>query len=147
MTIQQNDTVRAGSDGSVQFNYQNGSTPRLISQNATTGTPLGNVHNLTSLGLFYIIYHRIAAMMILALEQMTCKLSKVICDSLIPASTAIDLSFMLFQVVRWCALTSLTLALSPVSWLVTYQLQSFLKTQTLSPLCCHHLVTASIRST
>ena len=82
MTIQQNDTVIAGGDGSVQFNYQNGSTPRLISQNATTGTPLGNVHNLTSLGLFYIVYHRITAMvMILALEQMTCKLSKVICDS------------------------------------------------------------------
>ena len=51
VTIQQNDTVIAGSDGSVQFNYQNGSTPRLTSQNVTTGTPLGNIHNLTSLGL------------------------------------------------------------------------------------------------
>jgi len=51
VTIQQNDTVIAGSDGSVQFNYQNGSTPTLISQNVTTGTPLGNVYNLSSLGL------------------------------------------------------------------------------------------------
>ncbi|KAI0230282.1 Fibrocystin-L [Lamellibrachia satsuma] len=41
VTIEQNDTVIAGSDASIQFNYQEASTPRLTSQNMTTATPLG----------------------------------------------------------------------------------------------------------
>ncbi|KAI0230284.1 Fibrocystin-L [Lamellibrachia satsuma] len=41
VTIEQNDTVIAGSDASVQFNYQEASTPRLTSQNMTSATALG----------------------------------------------------------------------------------------------------------
>ena len=46
VTIEQNDTVIAGSDASVQFNYQEASTPRLTSQNMTSATALGNLCHL-----------------------------------------------------------------------------------------------------
>ena len=51
VTIEQNDTVIAGSDASVQFNYQDTSTPRLTSQNMTTATPLGNFYSIMPLHL------------------------------------------------------------------------------------------------
>jgi len=55
VTIVENDVVIAGSDNSVQFHYQDASTPRLTSINVTSAAPQGILYLPTPLDVFLFV--------------------------------------------------------------------------------------------
>jgi len=51
VTLVKDGNVIAGSDSSVEFDYQDALTPKATNQNVTAANPQGNFYHITRLGL------------------------------------------------------------------------------------------------